>query len=137
MKKQLKQLKLATQEQLNSAIEAYGLYERRQNCKEWPEGSFDKHKRWYPSKKEDCGVTDSIRSPSHKFPFSYLHACKSLEHCEQLMVAEHELTLAVKYLSKKWDIKAFEPDFKQEFEKNFLLNSLPEAQNSNSKKPRI
>ncbi len=49
-----------------------------------PSGKFDNKSRWYPSEAEHCDCCDAIRSPSAKFPFSYMTHCRTLEHVAHL-----------------------------------------------------
>ena len=56
-----------------------------------PEGEFDKGGRWYPSEKENQGVTDIIRSPSKAYPYSYLVACRSKKHVKAIAENAPEL----------------------------------------------
>ena len=63
-----------------------------------PQGSFDKQGRWYPSKAENVdGYTDSLRSPSRAWPYSYMVGARTLKHIKALAerAPEHFATLVV------------------------------------------
>jgi hypothetical protein len=60
------------------------VYENRKNRIEHPEGQFDTAGRWYPSAREDAGVTSRIRTPSRAYPYSYMAACRTLKHVRML-----------------------------------------------------
>lgn len=82
------------------AVQALDTYELRKSRDEHPEGEFDNAGRWYPSARENCGVTRWARPPSQAWPYSYLIACRSLDHCERLYDADHDVVLAVRRLRK-------------------------------------
>lgn len=58
-------------------------YIRRQDRSEHPDGKFDNAGRWYPDDIEELD-TDMYRSPSRAYPYSYMLACRSLEHIAKL-----------------------------------------------------
>ena len=66
------------------------VYEARRRRLLHPEGEFDKGGRWYPSEREDCGVSSSIRSPSRRWPYSYMVACRTKKHVKALAEAQPE-----------------------------------------------
>lgn len=74
-----------TKEQINAVYAA--LRDRRIH----PEGEFDKAGRWYPSTEENCGVSSVIRSPSRRWPHSYMHACRTRKHVQALAEQSPEL----------------------------------------------
>ena len=79
-----------TQKRAQAAFQAYARWLRRQERTEHPAGKFDKAGRWEPSTSEDCdGFTSHTRTPSRAWPYSYLLAARSLEHCEALSDADH------------------------------------------------
>lgn len=108
-------------------------YARRQERSEHPEGTFDNARRWYPTAEEDCGVTKWARDPSRSFPFSYMSACRSLDHCEDLLGADHSVVLkARKWIKEEAEITS--ADFLKTaeklsltLEKRLLQEVLPEA----------
>ena len=63
------------------------VYEPRRDRITHPTGYFDKAGRYYPDDVEDYGITDSIRSPSRAYPYSYLTACRAKKHCALLVRA--------------------------------------------------
>ncbi|HNY42107.1 MAG TPA: hypothetical protein PKJ41_17010 [Bryobacteraceae bacterium] len=58
---------------------------RRKHRIEHPDGKFDNGGRWYPAHSEPLD-TGCFRSPSRRFKYSYLTACRSARHCA---VIEH------------------------------------------------
>jgi hypothetical protein len=47
---------------------------------EHPDGRTGAGKKWYPAESE--GLDESAyRSPSHAYPWSYMHACRTAAHC--------------------------------------------------------
>ena len=73
----------------------------RKNRNEDPEGEFDNGGRWYPEGK-DAEVFDySHRSPSRAYPYSYLTACRTAEHCAKLYGADvHQVRKASNIMKK-------------------------------------
>jgi hypothetical protein len=63
------------------ALMAAGVYVSRKHHRTNPHGYFDHAGRWYPSDllewADCCG---KIRSPSRRWPFSYMVHCRSLTH---------------------------------------------------------
>lgn len=66
---------------LDQAIQEY--YNRRDR-KSHPKGKFDGTKRWYPDATEERPCCSHIRSPSRRFPFSYMLHCRTIEHVANL-----------------------------------------------------
>lgn len=66
------------------------LYQARKLRLVHPGGTFNGGGRWYPSTKEDCGVSASVRSPSRAWPYSYMTACRSRRHCMALAEQQPE-----------------------------------------------
>jgi hypothetical protein len=60
------------------------LYIARRDRHAHPDGHTDNGGRWYPSDTEDCGVTNTIRSPSRAWPWSYMAACRTAAHVAAL-----------------------------------------------------
>ena len=60
------------------------VYIARRDRRIHPVGTFDNAGRWYPSDAEDCGVSNSHRSPSRSYPYSYMTACRSRRHVAAL-----------------------------------------------------
>ncbi len=86
-----------TQKRAQAAFQAYARWLRRQERTEHPAGKFDKAGRWEPSTSEDCdGFTSHTRTPSRAWPYSYLLAARSLEHCEALSGADHDDVLMLR-----------------------------------------
>ncbi len=50
-----------------------------------PEGRFDNAGRWYPSDREDAGVSSVLRSPSRAWPYSYMVGCRTRKHVAVLV----------------------------------------------------
>lgn len=88
----------------DSALSALTTFALRQARIEHPEGSFDNAGRFYPSDDEDCGVTSYIRSPSRSWPNSYMLACRSLDHCERLVDADHDDVLLLRRYFKTVEV---------------------------------
>lgn len=87
---------------IERSLKALARYERRQFRSEHPDGYFDNARRFYPSDAEDCGVTSSVRSPSRAFPFSYMNACRSLDHCCDLEKVSKGEVLKVRKAVQNW-----------------------------------
>ena len=86
-----------TLERAQAAFRAQARWLRRKERTEHPDGNFDNAGRWDPSADEDCDdFTSRTRTPSRKWPYSYLLAARSLEHCEALEDAEHEDVLLMR-----------------------------------------
>lgn len=66
-----------THEMLRQAV---GMYRDRKARRTHPDGSFDKHGRWYPSSSERQACCDSIRSPSVSYPYSLMLHCRTVDH---------------------------------------------------------
>jgi hypothetical protein len=57
------------------------VFEARKMGLIWPKGSSDRHRRWYPSKLENCdGFTKGRRKPSGAWPYSYRDGARTLKH---------------------------------------------------------
>jgi len=56
-----------------------------------PDGTFDKHGRWFPSAAERCGCCDIARPPSKKYPYNYLVHCRGAIHA-RYYYEKHGLT---------------------------------------------
>lgn len=67
-----------------SAFMAVVEYMKRSLTFTFPEGKRDGQGRWFPSEREDCGLTATIRAPSRAWPNSYWKAAHSLKHCAAL-----------------------------------------------------
>ena len=68
----------------SAALMAVVEYMQRNLTFKFPEGQWDGQGRWFPSEREDCGLTASIRAPSRAWPKSYWQAAHSLKHCAAL-----------------------------------------------------
>lgn len=66
------------------------LYVARQKRDDHPDGTFDDAKRWYPTGRDAEVMEAGLRSPSRAWPFSYMHACRSLGHCIRHAGAQDE-----------------------------------------------
>ena len=97
--------------EISKALQALIKYARRQERSEHPDGAFDSARRWYPTAEEDCGVTRWARCPSRAFPFSYMSACRSLSHCEDLLDADNAVVLKAKKWVKEQAEKSTQEDF--------------------------
>lgn len=60
-------------------------YQARKARTEHPDGTFDKAGRWYPSEEERCECCASVRSPSRRFPYSYMTHCRTKKHVTNLI----------------------------------------------------
>lgn len=64
---------------------------------ERPAGKYDRAGRWYPSKQEQAGCCDNVRSPSNQWPSSAFKHCWTLRHvANRFGVDEAELRRLVK-----------------------------------------
>jgi hypothetical protein len=63
------------------------IYTARRDRQVNPEGSFDGAGRWYPSDREDAGVSSTLRSPSRAWPYSYIIGCRTRKHVAALVAA--------------------------------------------------
>lgn len=72
-----------TQNQIKALVK--GIYEARRDRQVNPEGSFDNAGRWYPTDREDAGVSSSLRSPSRAWPYSYMVGCRTRKHVTVLV----------------------------------------------------
>lgn len=65
-----------------------GVYLRRRSWEVRPEGTFGKRSRWQPSAREDCGGDGrAVRTPSARWPYSYMIRCRTRQHCAALVDA--------------------------------------------------
>lgn len=70
---------------------------RRRKAHKAPEGRLDSHGRWYPSEKEHQECCRGVRPPSHQYPWSLYHHCKTGGHIANLYgVREADLRAALK-----------------------------------------
>jgi hypothetical protein len=109
--------KKARKELLDSIV--YGIWEDRRDRRVRPQGHTDNGGRWYPSEAEDAGgdITARVRSPSRRWPFSYLNRARTRQHVRVLVdraLAGHEsppdvdarmLIYANRFLRKAWPRK--------------------------------
>jgi len=61
------------------------IYAARKSRASHPEGTFDRHGRWYPSESEECSCCRKIRVPSRRWPYSLLHHCRTRKHVEKVV----------------------------------------------------
>lgn len=117
--------------QFERAIAAIARYQRRQERTEHPEGEFDSGGRWYPSLRENHGVTQHIRPPSLTYPNSLMLACRSLRHCEAIEGADHRVTLLVqrwiKHLESTHAGEQIDPRVHREAAKLEVATQVPKA----------
>lgn len=75
-------------------------YIARKDRTEHPDGEFDNAGRWYPDETEKLN-TDMYRSPSRAYKYSYMLACRTVEHVANLhgFTNKDEL-LAIKRVAK-------------------------------------
>lgn len=59
------------------------VYEARKTRRIHPHGEFDRAGRWYPDTEKEGG-TPPVRTPSRRWPYSYLKACRTLKWVRQL-----------------------------------------------------
>ncbi len=86
-------------QQVEAAIE----YLRRKNRISHPSGKCDNGGRWYPFGKDEQ-VMASVRAPSREWPWSYMHACRTVGHCARLYdIDEQELRGIVRAINKGID----------------------------------
>lgn len=67
---------------------AGAIYLRRRDRIDHPNGKFDKAGRWYPDASEKLDKTQ-YRSPSAAYPWSYMHACRTIKHAAKLGGVPH------------------------------------------------
>lgn len=84
---------------LEAAYNALTTHCRRAARIEHPEGTMDNAGRFYP-KGLDATVHMGVRSPSRAWPYSYMLRCRTLEHCELIYDADHDLVLALRRVMK-------------------------------------
>lgn len=72
-----------TTQQIKSLVQ--GIYEARRDRQVNPEGHFDGAGRWYPTDREDAGVSRTLRSPSRAWPYSYMVGCRTRKHVAVLV----------------------------------------------------
>lgn len=58
-------------------------YISRRDRLEHPDGWQDSGGRWYPNESEGLD-TGRYRLPSRSYPWSYMHACRTIAHCAKL-----------------------------------------------------
>jgi len=80
---------------LEAAYQALTTHCRRAARIEHPEGSMDNAGRFYP-KGLDASVHMGVRSPSRQWPYSYMLRCRTLDHCEMIHGADHDVVLALR-----------------------------------------
>jgi hypothetical protein len=82
--------------------EMVGVFVRKRDRTEHPEGSFDYMGRWNPSKKEWCKDCGSVRRPTSAFPLTLNDHCRTAKHvANKHGVNRNELLHAVKALEMK------------------------------------
>lgn len=84
---------------LEAAYNALTTHCRRVARIEHPEGTWDNAGRFYP-RGLDATVHMGVRSPSRAWPHSYMLRCRTLEHCELIYDADHDLVLALRRCMK-------------------------------------
>jgi hypothetical protein len=67
----------------STAVRAAIKYLRRRDRLEYPRGKSDGGGRWFPDISEKLDVR-YYRSPSRRFPWSYMQACRTIGHCAML-----------------------------------------------------
>lgn len=67
-----------------------------------PDGKFDNKKRFYPDENEKCSCCSYIRSPSARFPYSYMTHCRSYHHILTKYTEKEEFA---KYIRKEAKIE--------------------------------
>ncbi|WP_146200764.1 hypothetical protein [Stenotrophomonas maltophilia] len=72
-------------EQKESAYAGAMKYVLRRSRLEHPEGSWDSDGCFFPSAYENAGwIEENISSPTKRYPYSYMLACRTVEHCCRL-----------------------------------------------------
>lgn len=71
---------------------------RRRDRVEHPNGCADRAGRWYPDASEGRVVA---REPSRRFPWTMMHACRTLKHCAQLEAADSEKARAMSFRARR------------------------------------
>jgi hypothetical protein len=88
------------------AIVALQTFARRQARVEHPEGWCHRSGCWYPCDAEKAvGTFANARAPSAARPLSFLHAARSIEHCEGLHGADHAAVLIVRRVIDMFEIE--------------------------------
>ena len=67
-----------------------------------PKGRSEKGQKWYPDSVERASCCDSVRSPSHAYPWSLYKHCFSRKHKRQLLL-EQPSELEIKALAMTMD----------------------------------
>lgn len=75
-------------EDMEKALKGAQLYIQRYSKQSYVEGSFDNAKRFYPEGRDMEVMRDDVRSPSRSWPYSYMRACTSKEHCARYFNAD-------------------------------------------------
>lgn len=60
--------------------EAATEFQARRTRQANPNGSFDRHGRWYPKDSEKCPICSEIRNPSKRWPYTLLLHCRTATH---------------------------------------------------------
>jgi glycosylphosphatidylinositol transamidase (GPIT) subunit GPI8 len=94
-----------------------------------PDGTFDNKNRWYPSADEDIDITNSVRSPSAAWPYSYLTACRTKKHVKTLL--EHSPELFTRQLQKANNIN-YSRDVKEAEKLSLLEANAINIENGNT-----
>ena len=90
-------------------------YIARKYRTEHPDGEFDNAGRWYPDEIEELD-TSMYRSPSRAYKYSYMLACRTVEHVAKL----HGFTKKDEVLAIKRVVKVFKSDMTIEY---FIQNN--------------
>lgn len=89
--KAYKSFQALNEEQKASAYAGAMKYVLRRSRSEHPDGSWDSDGCFYPSSYENADwITDNISTPSKRYPYTYMLACRTVEHCCRLEGANVE-----------------------------------------------
>ncbi|MGV4839273.1 hypothetical protein ACSMEA_05895 [Stenotrophomonas maltophilia] len=89
--KAYKSFQALNEEQKASAYAGAMKYVLRRSRLEHPDGSWDSDGCFYPSSYENADwITDNISTPSKRYPYTYMLACRTVEHCCRLEGANVE-----------------------------------------------
>lgn len=90
-----------THKEIERLSTALFVYEMRQERLDHPAGSFDNAGRWWPDDDEQCACCDYVRTPSRRWPYSYLKHCRSIEHVANLYKVDVALLRRFSNLANK------------------------------------
>lgn len=91
-----------TPSEADAITEAALRYTFRRDRAEHPSGKTDNAGRWYPHASEKLD-TSAYRAPSRAWPWSYMHACRTIAHCARLEGVPQHVS-KVRRLARQFDL---------------------------------